>query len=265
MACPSVSLISLNRSRSINMTAICGSDGRCRASTSARRCWNSTRFGETGQVVVQRLVAQAVDQPGVLQRDAGVRGDRLEQPPVLLVERAHVAEPVGDRQDADHLVVGDERRHDAVALPALREMGADPRDRATVFEPTTGRPLSTSAASDGCSDGSSGPGRDVGVAVEHQPVDALVVAGRQDRQLGDLGPHHLAGLREDVGDDLLGVTRSAHGLRELVQQLQAGVALAQRRVLPVRHAEDRPDRERAAPRPGRRPTAPSPRPGPRRR
>ena len=130
---------------------------------------------EPGEIVVQGFVAQAVDEPRVVQRDAGVRGDRLEEPAVLFVEGADVTQPVGDAEDADHFPFGDERRHDAVALAALREMGTDLRvacglrtdNRAAALderrERRVQRRLETAR-------------RDVGVGVENEPVDALIVA-----------------------------------------------------------------------------------------
>ena len=78
-----------------------------------------------------------------------------------------------------------------------------------------------------------GARRHVGLTVEHDPVDAVRLTGRQHGELCGLGAQHATGLRQHIGDDLLGVTRATDRLGELVQELQARVPLAERRVLAI--------------------------------
>ena len=77
--------------------------------------------GQAGERVVQRLVAQLVDQLAVLQRDAGVVGHRLQQQDVVLVEGPHVAQPVGRRRARRGC-----RRRRAAARPRPRGRPARP-------------------------------------------------------------------------------------------------------------------------------------------
>jgi hypothetical protein len=67
------------------------------------------------------------------------------------------------------------------------------------------------------------------------------VAGRQDGELGDLGPGHLTGLGEHIGDDLLGIAGAPDRLREPVEKFQARVTLTQCGVRAVRDAQDHRD------------------------
>ena len=105
---PSVSLTSLNRLRSMSITATLHPPARLSRSASSVRATKRSRLPRPGERVVQRLVlllrhlgAQPFDQPRVLDRGADVVRERREHLRVFVVERAHVAEPVVRGQRAD--------------------------------------------------------------------------------------------------------------------------------------------------------------------
>ena len=56
--------------------------GRAHLDRLVERAGEPAAVGQPGQRVVVRVEAQPVDQPGVLHRDGGVRGERLQQPHV---------------------------------------------------------------------------------------------------------------------------------------------------------------------------------------
>ena len=133
MATPSVSLTSLKVTRSTNTSATPSSlppgrrDGRLEALLEHRA------VRQAGDRVVERLVRLLLrvvlerrDQPAVGEGDVGVVGQRLEQPQVVLDERADLGEPVGDHHRADGHAVGGER-HDRRVLHA--DLAEPPRQR----------------------------------------------------------------------------------------------------------------------------------------
>jgi hypothetical protein len=79
--------------------------------------------GQAGQGVVQRVVAQLVDQLTVLERHAGVVGDGLEQQDVVALEGAQITEPVGDEQRPDGATISAERHDDGVGPAARAQVG----------------------------------------------------------------------------------------------------------------------------------------------
>jgi hypothetical protein len=77
---------------------------------------------QSGEAVVQGVVAELVDEPAVLERDARVVGDRLQQAYVGGVEAADVTEPVGDHQRADDPGVTTQRGEGGVAVAELLQV-----------------------------------------------------------------------------------------------------------------------------------------------
>ena len=87
--------------------------------------------GEAGERVVVGLVAELLLQighlrerllePAVLEQDAGVAGEGLEQLAFGLGERADVAGAVADDQEPERALLAAERADDRVAQPALGE------------------------------------------------------------------------------------------------------------------------------------------------
>ena len=73
--------------------------------------------GQAGERVVERLVPKPIDEATVVQRHTGVVGDRLEQTSVLVIEGAHVTQPIGHAQETDHAVIAVERCDEAVPPP----------------------------------------------------------------------------------------------------------------------------------------------------
>jgi hypothetical protein len=84
--------------------------------------------GQPGERVVQRLVPELVDQAAVLEGHPRVRGHRLQQPHVPVVEAADVAHPVGDGQGADDARVATQRDHDGLTPAPQRQVGTVRRD-----------------------------------------------------------------------------------------------------------------------------------------
>ena len=98
---------------------------------------NSARLGEPGQGVVEGLVAQLLLEllqlldrllePVVLQRDAGVVCERLEQLQVVSREGMHHAGAVGEHDRPDHALLAGEHRDHRVVYAALVADTARPR------------------------------------------------------------------------------------------------------------------------------------------
>ena len=172
-AWPRVSLTSLNPSRSMIMTARPCTCRAARPSTaSASRREHQGAVGQPGERVVQRLVPQRLDQPAVLQRHAGVVGDRLEQPDVLLVEGADVAHPVGDGDRADGAGVTAQRRDDRLAQLA----GAAGTSRSRSSRVPRGSSVGTPASATRCHQA-----RSCGVRQRRSAVEHAVAAERDDQ------------------------------------------------------------------------------------
>ena len=82
---------------------------------------------EAGQGVVADGVGEAVDQPAVAQREAGVVGERLDQAQVGGVEGAHLADPAGHHQAAGDL--GGAGAAVGLAVLAVLRLGVAQRNR----------------------------------------------------------------------------------------------------------------------------------------
>src|ERR671916_525810 len=71
-------------------------------------------------LLLDRLAAQAVHQPAVLERDAGVVGKGLEDLGIVRVEGTEIAESVGDEHDSGNALVSAQRGNHSVANSVLR-------------------------------------------------------------------------------------------------------------------------------------------------
>ena len=251
---PRVSLTSLNRSRSMKNTPT-------RASSPLP--WQELlepgheqlAVGEAGERVVQgrelllgRLRPQPVHEIADAQGDGGVAGERLEHLHVLGVERADLAEAVGDQQRARRAVVAGERRGDDVApAPLGRARCAAARRAGCGGTAPARRRASTSDSSLRGVGGAVDLGDDL-IAVEALGHPAAL--GQGDDQLGDLGAHQLAGALERAAQHVVGVGGPGDRGREAVEQLEAGVAVAEPDEGPqagVGHADGHDDQPEATP------------------
>ena len=184
------------------------------------------------------LARQPVDEAAVLERDARMVGERLEQARVLGVERAGITEAIADGERADDTVGAVQRGDDAVAdtqpfevflvLLELRRPGHE-HDLVFVDHPRS-HPLARKEL---------GRNRRLErhVALRAQREHRPVGIGRLERQLGDIGTKELAGLFEDRLEHRLRALRATDGLREVVEQLEVRVALPERCVRPIGHRE----------------------------
>ena len=133
MAMPSVSLTSLKVTRSTNTRATPSSLPRASCDGGLEALLEHRAVRQPGDRVVQRLVRlllrvvlQRGHEPAVGEGDVGVVGQRLEQPQVVLDERADLGEPVGHDHRPDRHAVGGERHDRRVLHPDLAE---PPRQR----------------------------------------------------------------------------------------------------------------------------------------
>jgi len=144
---------------------------------------------KTGEVVVQGPRGEGGSTNRAFCRvTLGVSGDRLEQPSVLLVERAHVPERLATVRTPINLIVGDQRRDNASlgALAGRGEPGFEWFAHRLRADHRAARSPRARRATGAATARATGPG--LRVTVEHQPVDAMVVAGRQNGELRDVRP-----------------------------------------------------------------------------
>ena len=142
MAWPTLSLMTLNRSRSRRMTAT-GSDpsGRDEARACAIRSVRSSRFGQPGRRVVQRPALGGIHQPGVVERDRGELGEAGQRVDLALAPSSigfaggqpeHPDDPPGGRQrHPDHGAEHPRRRRHRAARPGVVGIDRDAACRST--------------------------------------------------------------------------------------------------------------------------------------
>jgi len=196
--------------------------------------------GQPGQGVVERLVllagglpAQAVDEVAVLQGGPGVGGHGLEQLEVLGVEGAHVTEAVGDQEGPDHGRLAAKRDDQGVLALGCRHAveevlvpgGAGCQDGAA---PPDGQQLQADGLVQAGGAGHEPPVRPE--RADRPLVGDAVLALVQQQDLCPLRPEQVGRLAEHDGQRLLRLVGAPHGTGEAVQELQPGVALAQRGV-----------------------------------
>ena len=133
VAMPSVSLTSLKVTRSTNTRATPSSLPPRRGDRRLEALLEHRAVRQAGDRIVEglvrlllRVVLERGDQAAVGEGDVGVVGQRLEQPQVVLDERADLGEPVGHHHGADGLAIGGER-HDRRVLHA--DLAEPPRQR----------------------------------------------------------------------------------------------------------------------------------------
>ena len=153
-ACPRLSLKVLKSSRSMNSTATSRGAGGQRVLHAVDE---QRAVREVGERVVEGLVVQLLLELAqlqdrlleavVLERDAGVVGERLEQLQVVVAERADHAEAVGEHDRADHAFLARQHREHRVRDPAAVEIAPQPLVGKGRSSRTDGGPCSTSARS----------------------------------------------------------------------------------------------------------------------
>ena len=215
--------------------------------------------GEPGQGVVVGLVlelllesrqrAERLLQLAVLERDGRMAGERLEQLEIVGVERAEVAQAVRDEDRSDQARLADERRVHRVAeatSPSSDDVLGSP------WATRKARRSATHCTSFGIVE--RGPDRlhhvDRLARPDARPQDVLALDLGQERDLGDLGPEHLASVVEQGHEGPVHLRAALQDPGGLVQHLEAFVLLALRDVRAIGD-EDRDDRHREQQRGGR--------------
>ena len=180
--------------------------------------------GEAGQVIVQRQVLglgcrgpDPVDQSGVGQRDAGMAGERLEEPGVLAVERADVVEAVHDQQHAGDAATVTQRRSHPVRVPGAAQRLVD-RVAPGPFD-----------------------SQHRAVAGLRPPWRWIVKSPRDEHDLGMLCPQQVLRLAHDGLDDGLVADGLVDRSGELVEQVQPAVAQPLDVVAAVERGAEQPD------------------------
>jgi hypothetical protein len=186
--------------------------------------------------------AERLFQLAVLERHGRVARERLEQLEVVRVERAQVAEAIGDQDRSHEARLPDERRVHRVPETATGPI----RTEALLATGDEERPAFSETLHElGIVE--RGPDRlhhvDRLAGSDARPQDVLTLGLWQERDLGDLGPEHLAGVVEQGHECPIHLRASLHDPGGLVKHLEAFVLLALRDVCPVRD-EDRDDRDR---------------------
>ena len=190
---------------------------------------------QVGQRVVEGLVAQLLLEvlerpdrllePVVLQRDAGVVGQRLEQLQVVGGEVAHDALAVGEHERADHAVLAGHHRQHRPLHAALAQVGRDLLPARGVGQRHDGSLVGYERLQ---------VDRDTGVDGLH---DLLVVArperrpqrrlvGRPQDDLGALGAERVERSGEQLLERLDDLRRAAQPAVGLVEELEPLAALA---------------------------------------
>ena len=178
--------------------------------------------GQTGQRVVQGVVgavggllAQPVDERAVLQRHARLVGEGLQCPQVAGLEPGHLAEAVGDDEDAARAAGVHRRRSRLLSAGRVEHralvgvLGATGEEQPPAVA-ELGEALQPVPARGGA-----------------VPRGAGAVHAAVEVQLGPLGLEHLAGPLEHRVDDRLAAVGRGQGLGDAVVALEAGVGVLQ--------------------------------------
>ena len=219
------------------------------ASASLTWLMNSAAVGEVGERVVEGLVVQLLLQlaqlehrllqPVVLERHAGVVGERLEQLQVVVAEGADHAEPVGEHDRADHAVLAGQHREHRVGHAAPVEVAAQPlrRERAREADARR-RSASTSARRSRRHGRVHGLHHLLVVAGAERGAQRRAAVGAEQDDLGHLGAERLERALQQALEREHDLRRARERARGLVQELEPLVALPLHQVGAV--GEERP-------------------------
>ena len=205
---------------------------------------NSEPVREPGQRVVERLVMELLLEVGelrqrllelaVLERDRRMARQRLEQVHLVEIEGADVAQPIGDHDRAHHPRLADQRRHHRVAISVgtgrlgVRRIGGVGAARGTVDRehqrPAVVDHLLQQRVVEVGADRVHRA--DLAARSHRRAQDLLAPPGRQEGDLGDLGPEHRADVAQQREQRAVHLGIALEDLRRLVEHLQAAVLLA---------------------------------------
>ena len=224
--------------------------------------------GQPGERVVGRLVVELLLepaellerllQPAVLEGDRGVVGERLEELEVLRLERADVAQRVGHQQGPDEGRLAEQRRDEGLA----DRVAARPSSVASPAGRSTRRPWRSVTARTRIGSSRAGPTGSMTISALAGPdlaaEDVVALPARQQADLGDVGPEHLASVVEQRDERGVELRAALQDPGRLVQQLDALVLLSFRDVGAIREGRghdgqgEEPDRGRIRPQDGER-------------
>ena len=212
-------------------------DPAARASAASTRCRNSAAVGEPGQRIGLRLALEPVE----LEREAGVVGERLEQPQVLVRERDGRAEPVAEDHHAAEPRLAAHRRHERL-LDAARGQVAGERLRGALAVDLDGAVVDHG--------GAQRPGRTL-LDRRHRLVAPVGADGRAQRLGVRAQQHELrrtdaeagACAAQQVEQLALELVAARERVRDAVEELEALVLGPLGRVRPVADEQDRDRRQ----------------------
>ena len=200
---------------------------------------------KAGEGIVQRLVlalasllVELVDEAAVLEGDAGVVGQRLEQARVLDVERRHIRLTVGHGDHADHDRAAHDRRDQQVTHTRRREEGPllclprPPADhhRALVVEQRG--PGAVGKVAQELAEGGA-----LGIALGALTELSQLLIEPHQVEVAELGAQEVAGLAQHVVEHVGRLHRAAHLASERVEGLEPFVAPGQQVVGAVADVE----------------------------
>ena len=195
---------------------------------------------EIGERIVEGLVvelllelAKLVDrllEPVVLERDACVVGERLEQIQVLLAERADHAEAVCEHDRADHAVLAGKHREHRVRHEAAVEVAPKRLRAERPLEPHCGA-VSVDEVAQFVRDLVVDRLHHLAVVARPQGrAERRTAVGAEQHDLGELGAERVERLPEQALQGLNDLRRARERARRLVEELEALVALALEKV-----------------------------------